>query len=159
LIEKTQGDWLFVHLATLPNGSTGWVKAGDFTIAQHDYRIIVDLKAHTITVLKGTSTVLSEPVGVGVGKCATSGGNFYTTGLVQTPGPGTIYGAYAYILSGSPDDSGTFEGNVPTLGIHGNDDPALVGKDVSNGCIVMSNSGITTLANTLPLGVPVELRK
>lgn len=159
LVQKRQSEWLLVDLPVLPNGSTGWVQAIDVTVSQHNYRIVVELNAHTITALKGTDTVLSEPVGVGVGTCATSGGNFYTTELLQPPKPDSVYGAYAYGLSGSPDDSAPFEGNIPRLGIQGNNDPSVLGKDVTKGCILMSNSGITTLAKMLPLGVPVEIRK
>jgi lipoprotein-anchoring transpeptidase ErfK/SrfK len=45
------------------------------------------------------------------------------------------------------------------MGIHGTGDPSSVGKDVSNGCIRMTNDAITQLANIIPgRGVPVEIR-
>lgn len=40
---------------------------------------------------------------------------------------------------------------------HGTNDTSGLGRDVSHGCIRMSNDGITLLARTLPLGVPVEI--
>jgi lipoprotein-anchoring transpeptidase ErfK/SrfK len=43
------------------------------------------------------------------------------------------------------------------LGLHGTGDPSSIGRDVSNGCIRMSNTGITKLAEILPLGVPIEI--
>ncbi|HZC98812.1 MAG TPA: L,D-transpeptidase [Actinomycetes bacterium] len=42
------------------------------------------------------------------------------------------------------------------IGIHGTNDPSGLGKDVSHGCIRMSNTGINKLARILPLGVPVQ---
>ena len=159
LMEKSEGDWLLVNLPVRPNGSTGWIKATDVTLSQHDYRIIVELNAHKITVLKGANTILTEKVGVGRGNAPTPGGKFYIKELLQPPNPNTVYGPYAYGLSGFSESFETFNGHEPVLGIHGNDDPSTLGKDVSAGCIRMSNDGITKLAKMLPLGVPVEILK
>lgn len=159
LVEKMQADWLMVDLPVRPNGSTGWVKASDVALSTHDYRIIVELNAHKITVMKGTNTVLSEPVGVGRGQAPTPGGKFYIKELLQPPTPNTVYGPYAYGLSGFSEALDSFAGGEAVIGIHGNNDPSSLGKDVSAGCIRMSNTGITTLAKMLPLGVPVEVRK
>jgi len=159
LVEKAQGDWLNVDLPVRPNGSTGWIKASDVTLSRHDFKIIVELNAHRITVLKGVNTVLSEPVGVGRGSAPTPGGKFYIKELLQPPNPNTVYGPYAYGLSGFSEAFDTFDGGEAVIGIHGNNDPTSLGKDVSAGCIRMSNTGITTLAKMLPLGVPVEIRK
>ena len=51
----------------------------------------------------------------------------------------------------------SFAGGDGVIGIHGTNDPSTLGKDVSHGCIRMSNSGITKLAKILPLGVPVQI--
>ena len=158
LTEKTEGDWILVNLPVRPNGSTGWVKAGDVTLTQHDFKIIVELNAHKLTVLKGANTVLTDTVAVGRGNAPTPGGKFYIKELLQPPNPNTVYGPYAYGLSGFSESFETFNGAEPVLGIHGNNDPSSLGKDVSAGCIRMSNSAITTLAKMLPLGVPVEIR-
>lgn len=159
LMERAEGDWLLVNLPVRPNGSTGWVKASDVSLSQHDFRIVVELNAHKITVFKGATTVLSEKVGIGRANAPTPGGKFYIKELLQPPNPNTVYGPYAYGLSGFQEVFETFNGNEPVLGIHGNDDPSTLGKDVSAGCIRMSNEGITKLAKMLPLGVPVEILK
>ena len=38
-----------------------------------------------------------------------------------------------------------------------NNDPSVLGKDISHGCIRMSNDKITYLASVLPLGTPVQI--
>ncbi|WP_338052762.1 L,D-transpeptidase [Protofrankia coriariae] len=43
------------------------------------------------------------------------------------------------------------------IGIHGTNQPNLLGQDVSHGCIRVSNETITRLARLLPLGTPVEI--
>jgi len=158
LVEKMQGDWLMVDLPVRPNGSTGWVKATDVNLSTNDYKIIVELNAFKITVLKGNNVILSEPVGLGKGNTPTPGGKFYIKELLQPPNPNTVYGPYAYGLSGFSEALQSFAGGEPIIGIHGNNDPSSLGKQASAGCIRMSNTGITKLAKMLPLGVPVEIR-
>jgi len=158
LVETGDKDWLQVNLPVRPNGSTGWIRAADATLSQHDYRIVVELGAYKITVTKGSDVVLAEPVGLGTRDTPTPGGTFYTKELLQPPNPNTVYGPYAYGLSGFSNALTSFGGTDAVIGIHGNNDPSSLGRDVSAGCIRMSNTGITRLAESLPLGVPVEIR-
>ena len=60
-------------------------------------------------------------------------------------------------MSGYSEVLFEFAGGNGVVGIHGTNNPSLLGTDVSHGCIRMSNEGITRLADTLPLGVPVEI--
>jgi len=156
LVLGQRGDWLNVMLPMRPNGSTGWIRAGDVSLAGHDYRILVELGAHKLTVLKGDGIFHEEPVGVGVTNTPTPGGTFYTVELFASQKP--AYGPYAYGLSGYSEVLYDFAGGDGQFGIHGTSDPSGLGSDVSNGCIRMSNEGITRLAETLPIGVPVEIR-
>ena len=158
LVETGDSEWLQVNLPVRPNGSTGWIRASDVTLSEHEYRIVVEIAAHRITVTKGRETILSEPVALGTSDTPTPGGKFYTKELLQPPNPNTVYGPYAYGLSGFSNTLTSFAGTQAVIGIHVNNDPSTLGKDVSAGCIRMSNSGITMLARTLPLGVPVEIR-
>lgn len=158
LVEKQQPGWLQVHLPVRPNGSMGWVRAGDVDLTQNDYRIAVELAAFRITVWKGPVMLLTEAVGIGAGATPTPGGRYYIKELLQPPNPNGPYGAYAYGLSGFSEVLTSFNGGAGTLGIHGTNDPASVGQPVSYGCIRMSNASITALARILPLGVPVEIR-
>lgn len=68
-----------------------------------------------------------------------------------------MYGPYAYGLSGFSNVLTEFNGGYGVIGIHGTNDPSSIGRDVNQGCIRMSNTGITTLAAILPLGTPVEI--
>lgn len=43
------------------------------------------------------------------------------------------------------------------VGIHGTNDPASIGKDVSHGCIRVPNDVVVRMATLLPLGTPVEI--
>lgn len=157
LVADQQPGWLQVHLPVRPNGSMGWVRAGEVDLTQNDYRIEVELSAFRITVWKGADLLLSEPVGIGAGATPTPGGRYYIKELLQPPNPNGPYGAFAYGLSGFSEVLTSFGGGPGVLGIHGTNDPTSIGHPVSYGCIRMNNTGIAALARMLPLGVPVEI--
>jgi lipoprotein-anchoring transpeptidase ErfK/SrfK len=51
-----------------------------------------------------------------------------------------------------------FAGGDGRVGIHGTNQPWLIGSDVSHGCIRVKNGPIRRLAKILPLGTPVHIR-
>ena len=156
LVLEERGDWLSVLLPVRPNGTTGWVRAGDVDLTSHEYKILVELDEHLITVTNAEEVVHQEPIGVGRTRTPTPGGLFYTVELYKSLKP--AYGPYAYGLSGYSEVLYDFAGGDGQFGIHGTSDAGGLGSDVSNGCIRMSNAGITKLAGMLPIGVPVEVR-
>jgi lipoprotein-anchoring transpeptidase ErfK/SrfK len=149
--------WLHVSLPVRPNGSTGWIKATDVKLTEHDYRITVRLGAHRITVTRGPAVLVDAPIGVGRGQTPTPGGSYYIKELLQPPRPNGVYGPYAYGLSGFSNEITSFEGGNGVIGIHGTNDPSGLGHDVSHGCIRMPNADIIRMVEEirLPLGVPV----
>jgi lipoprotein-anchoring transpeptidase ErfK/SrfK len=151
--------WLKVLLPVRPNGSMGWIKATDVRLTEHDYRITIKLSAHRITVTRGPRVVVDAPIGVGRAQTPTPGGLYYTKELLRPPNPNTVYGPYAYGLSGFSNELTTFEGGDGVIGIHGTNDPSGLGQDVSHGCIRMPNAEIVKLVEQikLPLGVPVDI--
>jgi lipoprotein-anchoring transpeptidase ErfK/SrfK len=157
LIKARRGDWLQVLLPVRPNGSKGWIRVSDVTISSTLYRVRVELGAHRITVVRGRDLMAQEPVGIGKANTPTPGGEYYITELVEPPNPNGAYGPYAYGLSGYSDVLKEFQGGNGVVGIHGTNEPGLLGSDVSFGCIRMSNAGITKLAALLPLGTPVDI--
>ena len=149
--------WLQVLLPVRPNGSVGWIHAGDVVLSNDPYRIVVQLRPHRITVRKRGGVILREPVAIGKANTPTPGGGYYLTQLFAPPDPNGPYGPYAYSLSGYSEVLTTFEGGDAIIGLHGTNHPELLGHDVSSGCIRMRNEAITTLASILPLGTPVTI--
>lgn len=152
-----QGTWVHVLLPVRPNGSTGWVRAADVTVAGVAYRIDVHRGAHRLDVYRFGALLRSYPVGIGTRETPTPGGVFYLKELLRPPVAGGPYGPYAYGLSGYSNALTSFAGGDGVIGIHGTDHPELVGTDVSHGCIRMRNADITALARELPLGTPVRI--
>lgn len=157
LVSEEAGDWIRVLLPIRPNGSQGWLRTVDVELLEHRFRIEVDLGAHRITVTDGSKTILEAPIGIGTQDTPTPGGLFYIKELLQPPDPDTIYGPYAYGLSGFSNQLTSFAGGEGVIGIHGTNAPWTVGQDLSHGCIRMYNRDIKQLVPLLPLGTPVRI--
>jgi lipoprotein-anchoring transpeptidase ErfK/SrfK len=152
--------WLKVLLPVRPNGSSGWIRAADVKLTEHDFRMVITLNAHRITVTEGPTVIVDAPIGVGRAQTPTPGGLYYIKELFRPPRPDTVYGPYAYGLSGFSDALKSFEGGQAVIGVHGTNDPSGLGQDVSHGCIRIPNAEIVKLVEQvkLPLGTPVEIR-
>jgi lipoprotein-anchoring transpeptidase ErfK/SrfK len=158
LVEEQRGDWVKVLLPIRPNGSTGWVKRSDVNLAPNPYRIDVDLSDHSLKVFNGDKLFLEDTVAIGAADTPTPIGQFYIRVLLQPPDQNTVYGPYAYGLSSHSETLNEFNGGDAEVGIHGNNDASVLGKNVSHGCIRMDNAKITQLAKVLMLGTPVDVR-
>jgi lipoprotein-anchoring transpeptidase ErfK/SrfK len=150
-------EWVEVYLPVRPNGSSGWVKRSEVAITANPFRIETDLGEFKLRVLRDGEVFKDIDIAVASDNTPTPGGLYYITELVQTPDPGGAYGPFAYGLSGFSEVHQTFNGGPGQLGIHGTNQPQLIGSKVSNGCIRMHNDDITELSGILPLGVPVEV--
>ena len=159
VVTEQQDDWLQVQLPVRPNGSTGWVRAEDVSLSEHDFSIEVRLGDHRMLVYRGELVLLDTPIGVGTGDAPTPGGTYYLKELLQPPDPEGGYGPYAYGLSGFSDVFTSYSGGEGVIGIHGTNAPDTVGTDVSDGCIRVTNEVVTQLVDEvgLPLGTPVTI--
>ena len=154
---EVNDEWIEVYLPVRPNGSSGFVRASDVSLTSHEWRIEVRLSDFQLTVYDGDEVFLDTEVAVAAENTPTPGGLYYTTELLQPPDPNGVYGTFAYGLSGFSDAVPNFNGGEGQLGIHGTNQPELIGQEVSHGCIRMTNEDIERLAAVLPLGVPVEV--
>ncbi|HEX5146076.1 MAG TPA: L,D-transpeptidase, partial [Conexibacter sp.] len=152
---RRSGGWLRVLLPLRPNGSSGWIRAPRVALRADPFRVDVRLRAHRLTVRRGGAVVLRTPIGVGRAVTPTPHGLAYVTRLLRQPDPRGVYGPWAFGLSVYSPVLTSFGGGPGEVGIHGTDDPAGIGHDVSHGCIRLRNRAIARLARILPLGTPV----
>jgi lipoprotein-anchoring transpeptidase ErfK/SrfK len=157
LVRSVEGEWLNVLLPARPNGSTGWLRAADVTLAEHDWRIEVALGAHRLTVWRGAEVVREETVAVGMPRAPTPTGDFYLTELLDPGNPGGPYGPWAFGLSAYSDVYTSFAGGPGQVGLHGTNQPGALGTDASHGCIRVTNEAITALAEQVPIGTPIKI--
>lgn len=153
------GAWLPVHLPVRPNGSTGWIRAGDVRLASNDYRVAVDLDERTLSVTRRGEVEWHTPIGIGTSKTPTPPGSYFLTEVLMPKDTDTVYGTFALGLSGFTDSPGAadYKGGEGGLAIHGTNDPDSIGDQVSHGCIRVPNDVIEHMASTLPMGTPVEI--
>ena len=159
LVNEERGDWLHVDLPIRPNGTQGWLHAGDVEIKRSPFHFEISLGDHNLKLYENDEVVLDEDIGVGTEDTPTPPGTYYIKELLQPPNPDGVYGTYAYGLSGYSDVIEEFEGGPGDLAIHGTNNPDGIGTDVSHGCMRMTNDNIDKLVEDygLPLGTPVEV--
>ena len=159
-VKEAKGDWLRVLLPMRPNGSSGWIRAGDVELVEKiPFRLVVDVPNRKLTAYNGTDVLLETPVGVGSPSTPTPGGEFYVTQKIEVlPDQQAAYGPYALGLSAYSDVLIDFGGGDGQAGIHGTSATWSIGENVSNGCIRVPNDVIVQLTETLPLGTPVEIK-
>ncbi|MFE3460039.1 L,D-transpeptidase [Nocardiopsis aegyptia] len=157
LVESNEGEWLEVLLPIRPNGTTGWVRSEEVTLSGTDYRVEIDMAGFEFTVLEGEEEVRTGVIGTGENETPTPPGRYYFTELLQPPDPEGPYGAYAFGLSGFSESLETFAGGPGQLAVHGTNDESALGRQVSHGCVRVSNEDITWMAENLPIGTPVEI--
>ncbi|MBU5299259.1 L,D-transpeptidase [Clostridium sporogenes] len=107
------------------------------------YRIVINTKAHTLTLFRDNNVYKTYKVAVGKPSTPTPKGTFKI--INRAINPGGPFGARWLGL------------NIPygDYGIHGTNNPSSIGKSVSNGCIRMFNNQVIELSNLVPIGTTV----
>lgn len=159
LVRAHRRGWALVELPTRPNLATGWVRRRDVRYSVTGFAVVVRLRSHRLELRRGRRIVLRAPVGVGRSLSPTPLGRYYVTDVVRPPDPHGFFGPYALGLSAHSPVLTSFEGGDGQVGLHGTNDPAGLGADVSHGCIRMANAVVSRLAHTVPLGTPVDIRR
>jgi hypothetical protein len=158
-VDEPVDGWLEVLLPIRPNGSTGWIRVTDVALSRNPYWIELAVEDFRLTIYRRDAPVLSTTVAIGNGETPTPIGDFYLIELLQPPDPTGIYGPYAYGLSGFSDTLDSFNGGPGIIGIHGTNEPELLGSNVSHGCVRVDNEVISLMASFMPLGTPIEIRR
>jgi lipoprotein-anchoring transpeptidase ErfK/SrfK len=122
------------------------------------YRLVIRLRRHELHLWRGSDLVAMYPVAVGTRSTPTPRGLFYIVELLEPPSSDGSYGPFSFGLSAHSQVLQRFGGGDGRVGLHGTDQPQLIGSDVSHGCIRLSNAAVRRLARILPLGTPVYIR-
>ena len=157
LVKRAIPGWLDVYLPVRPNDSTGWIRSSSVQLTLDPYRVVVDTAKHELTTLRAGRVVMRAIVGVGKPATPTPHGLFYVIEelkMVPATGP---YGTYAFGLSAYSNVLKTFGTGDAQVALHGTDEPASIGRNLSNGCVHLPDSVADQLARIVPLGTPVEI--
>jgi lipoprotein-anchoring transpeptidase ErfK/SrfK len=158
LVHTQRRDWVRVYLPNRPDGRTGWVRARAVRLLTNRYRIVVHLRRHRLQLFQGEHVVLRAKTVVGKPSTPTPKGLYYIVDLLRPPDPNGAYGPFAFNLSAHSRVLRTFGGGDGVVAIHGTNEPSLIGRSASHGCIRVRNAIIRRLARALPLGTPVMIR-
>ncbi|MDD5166051.1 MAG: L,D-transpeptidase family protein [Candidatus Omnitrophica bacterium] len=120
------------------------------------FSIVVD-KSQNILILKTDEEVIKTYIVSTGANNSTPVGNFKITNKLTNP---TWFKAGAVVPANSPENIlGTrwLGIDVPGYGIHGTTDPKNLGKQVTQGCVRMSNAEVEELYTIVPVGTEVTI--
>jgi lipoprotein-anchoring transpeptidase ErfK/SrfK len=146
--------WYKIAVPGRPNGRTGWVPAGNVLIRPIHWQVVVFRGSRMFQLWKDDKLVYSNRVAVGAPGMETPTGLFYVTSRFK-PVRATYLGAFAFETSAYSKLSEWPGGGV--VGLHGWNDPSVLGQAVSHGCIRISNSTAEYLRDRIPLGTPIRV--
>jgi lipoprotein-anchoring transpeptidase ErfK/SrfK len=120
------------------------------------FSIVVD-KSQNILILKSDEEVMKTYIVATGSNNSTPVGNFKITNKLTNP---TWFKAGAVVPASSPENilgSRWLGIDVPGYGIHGTTDPKNLGKQVTQGCVRMSNAEVEELYTIVPVGTEVTI--
>ncbi len=124
------------------------------------YWITINRTKRILTLYRGRAVIRKYPIAIGRATNKTPQGKFYVylkrKNPMWSPGDGA-----RPVAGGSPKNPlgtrwiGLSVGKGNLYGIHGNNSPYSIGRQVSKGCIRMINSDVLGLYDTVSTGTPV----
>ena len=133
------------------------------TPVQESIHLVVQRGKRRVLVYRGTTVLAKYPIAVGKTGWETPIGDFkvltkeenpifksFKTGMIIEPGPDNPLGV-RWI--------GIWTDGKTQLGFHGTDQPELIGKAVSHGCMRMHNKDVVALYKLVEMGTVVMVEK
>src|SRR4051812_25372443 len=151
---RCRAAWYLVQLPVRPNGATGFIPARGLWLASVATRIDIDLSARRLRLYRDGRVALTTPVAIGRRGTPTPIGRFYVNQRLVPEDPTGPFGPGALGVSAfSPTLKDWAQGGP--IAIHGTNEPALIGRAVSNGCVRVRNGPFRRLYDRVPAGTPV----
>jgi lipoprotein-anchoring transpeptidase ErfK/SrfK len=107
--------------------------------------IDVSTSQHQLKLFDGNRLIQAYPIAVGKILTPTPSGTYTIINKQRNPG-----GPFGVLWMGL---------SKPHYGIHGTNNPASIGKNVSHGCIRMFNHDVLELSSRVPIGTRVFIHK
>jgi lipoprotein-anchoring transpeptidase ErfK/SrfK len=149
--------WYHISVPMRPNGTLGWIPATAVALTPTVSQIVVNVGRRTIDVYRHRRHALHGIVAVGAPGMETPLGHYYVAATF-VPHKDPFFGVWAIETSAySPKLTEWPGGGV--VGIHGTDEPWLLGKAVSHGCVRVSNKTASRLRRLAPIGTPILIKR
>lgn len=147
--------WYRIMVPGRPNGQYGWIPAASADLAPTVAQIVVNVGRRTIDVYRYGKHKLHAIVAVGAPGMETPLGHYYVQ-VAYYPKGDPFLGVWALQTSAYSKLSDWPGGGV--VGIHGTNEPWLLGKAVSHGCVRVSNATASALKRLTPVGTPILIK-
>ena len=156
-VAKCKERWYRVQLPMRPNGIVGWVRATDVGLRRVRTRIVVDLGDRTVSMRRNGRLVIRTAAAIGAPDTPTPTGRYYVNQRLVAPDPSGPFGPGAVGVSAfSPVLQYWAQGGP--IAIHGTNQPYLLGRAVSHGCVRIRNDVLVRLYRLADEGTPVDIR-
>jgi lipoprotein-anchoring transpeptidase ErfK/SrfK len=159
-VRKTVGSdgnvWYRVSIPMRPNGTYGWVPADSVALRPTHSQIVVNLRSRTIDLYRFGKRKWHGIVAIGAPGRETPVGRYFVAARF-VPYHDPFLGVFAVETSAYSKLTEWPGGGV--VGIHGTDEPQLLGKAVSHGCVRVANLTARHLRTLAPLGTPIWIKK
>lgn len=150
------GNYARVHMPVRPNGTTAWVQTAFFDEMRHQYRIEVHVASNTVRVFDGDTVIKESSAVTGRESRPTPVLRSYIDEKIPGADISPAYGSWILSVAAFSESLGTFDGGMPKLALHGTNQEDLIGQSVSSGCVRVPNDIIEFIADTVPVGTPVD---
>ncbi len=158
LVKQQRAAWVQAYLPMRPNGLVGWVRRSEIRLVRDPWALVVQLSSHRLVVSQTDRVIRTFPIAVGKPSTPTPTGSYFINELLKQPDPSGAYGPYAFGTSAYSNVLTYFNGGNGQIGIHGTDQPWVIGTSATHGCIRLYNQDIVWLSQRIPLGTPVQIR-
>jgi len=152
--KKGKPAWYKISVPGRPNGRTGWVKAAHVSIRPMPWQVVVYRGSRMLQLWKGKQLLYTAKAAVGRPGMETPTGLYYVTVRFK-PVSEPFLGAFAFETSAYSKLSDWPGGGV--VGLHGWNDPSVIGYAVSHGCIRVTNETAAFLRDRIPNGTPIRV--
>jgi lipoprotein-anchoring transpeptidase ErfK/SrfK len=147
--------WYHISVPMRPNGTLGWIPAADVALSPTVAQIVVNVGRRTIDVYRNGKHKVHGKVAVGAPGMETPLGHYYVAATFK-PVNDPFLGVWALETSAYSKLTEWPGGGV--VGIHGTNEPSLLGKAVSHGCVRVSNATAAALKKLAPVGTPIWIK-
>ncbi len=147
-----------VLLPWAPNGRTGWIRLAGRRIVHTPVWVRVDRSAHRLWLMRGPRRLAGWSVTVGAPVSPTPTGRFSVTDPISTGDPTGPFGSFAFGLTGHQPHLPPGWTGGDQLAIHGTNEPWLLGRAASAGCVRVSARALAVLERWLRPGTPVVVQ-
>jgi L,D-transpeptidase catalytic domain len=147
-----------VQLPVPPNMRTGWIPARAVHVFSVGNRIVVDLSKRLLVAYRDGTPALRARVAIGAPQTPTPIGRYFVNErwlLASGNGP---FGIAALGISAHSNVLHDWVQDGP-IALHGTNEPSMIGRAISHGCVRLTNDDMQRLLKLAPAGTPVVIRR